>query len=97
LFWVINSAQASNENYKLSESSSTKYKTKLCEISDQLTGITFQNVDKKWLHDDIYIYIAKVITKTISFNLELTITFKVHDSKMENFHKLFLIINFYSK
>jgi len=69
----------------------------LCEISDQLTGITFKNVDKKWLHDNVYIYIAKVITKTISFNLELTIVFKVHDSKMENFYKLFLMISFYFK
>ncbi|XP_011341076.1 uncharacterized protein LOC105281508 isoform X2 [Ooceraea biroi] len=73
----FNIAPSSNdEDHKLSESLSTKYKTKLCEISSQLTGITFQNVNKRWLHDNVYVYVAKVKTKTISFNLELTIVFK---------------------
>ncbi|XP_071562294.1 uncharacterized protein [Temnothorax nylanderi] len=52
------------------------YKAKLCEITGQVTGITFKNVDRKWLRDDTYMYMAKVITKTISFNVELTVTFK---------------------
>lgn len=40
-------------------------------------GITFKDVDRKWLHDNVYTYTAKVTTKTISFNIELTVTFKV--------------------
>ncbi|XP_018315361.1 uncharacterized protein [Mycetomoellerius zeteki] len=65
-----------DEDHKLSESLSTKYKAKLCEITAQVTGITFKDVDRKWLHDDIYVYIAKVITKTISFDIELTVILK---------------------
>ncbi|XP_036139388.1 uncharacterized protein LOC105831095 isoform X3 [Monomorium pharaonis] len=42
----------------------------------QVTGIVFKDVDRKWLHDDIYMYTAKVITKTISFNVELTVACK---------------------
>lgn len=55
----------------------SNYKVKLSKISSQMTGITFKDVNKKWLKDDIYLYTARVITKTITFNLELTVDFKV--------------------
>ncbi|XP_012060579.1 PREDICTED: uncharacterized protein LOC105623812 [Atta cephalotes] len=64
------------DEHELSESSSTKYKAKLCEITAKVTGITFENVDRKLLRDDIYIYTAEVITKTISFDIELTVILK---------------------
>ncbi|KYM75549.1 hypothetical protein ALC53_14043 [Atta colombica] len=47
------------DEHELSESSSTKYKAKLCEITAKVTGITFENVDRKLLRDDIYIYTAE--------------------------------------
>ncbi|XP_077275174.1 uncharacterized protein LOC143904395 [Temnothorax americanus] len=66
-----------DEDEKLSNVSlSTRYKAKLCEITGQVTGITFENVDRKWLRDDTYMYMAKVVTKTISFNVDVTVTFK---------------------
>lgn len=66
-----------DEGQKLSESLSTRYKAKLCEITGQVMGITFKDVDRKWLHDNVYMYTAKVITKTIFFNVKLTVTLKV--------------------
>ncbi|EGI69593.1 hypothetical protein G5I_01679 [Acromyrmex echinatior] len=48
-----------DDDHKLSESLSTKYKAKLCEITAQVIGITFENVDRKLLRDDIYVYTAK--------------------------------------
>ncbi|XP_011703072.1 PREDICTED: uncharacterized protein LOC105459079 [Wasmannia auropunctata] len=74
-----------DEDYELSEFPSIKYKAKLCEITGQVTGITFKNVDKKWLRDDVYMYFAKVVTKTISFDVRLTVTFKnLNDFKIKD-------------
>ena len=67
-----------DDDHKLSESLSAKYEAKLCDITAQVTGITFDNVDRKLLRNDIYIYTAKVITKTISFDIELTVILKVY-------------------
>ncbi|XP_011254442.1 uncharacterized protein LOC105250177 [Camponotus floridanus] len=64
-----------NEDHKSSKPQSIKYKTKLCEIAGQVMGITFKDINKKWLHNNTFIYTAKVITKTFSFNLELTVVF----------------------
>jgi len=66
-----------DEDCKSSESLAIKYKAKLCEITGQVVGITFKDIDRKWLHDDVYVYIAKIVTKTISFDVKLTVTFKV--------------------
>ncbi|KYN32625.1 hypothetical protein ALC56_13107 [Trachymyrmex septentrionalis] len=75
-----------DDDHKLSESLSAKYEAKLCDITAQVTGITFDNVDRKLLRNDIYIYTAKVITKTISFDIELTVILKYlnDDFKIEN-------------
>lgn len=73
------STLSSDDEDQKSEFTSTRYKAKLCEITGQMTGITFKDVDREWLHDNTYMYIAKVITKTISFNVKLTVTFKVHE------------------
>lgn len=72
------STLSSDEDQKLLKSLSINYKAKLCEITGQVTGITFKDVNRKWLRDDVYMYIAKVVTKTISFNLQLTVIFKVY-------------------
>jgi len=74
------------DEHELSESSSTKYKAKLCEITAKVTGITFENVDRKLLRDDIYIYTAEVITKTISFDIELTVILKVYIGRILGMH-----------
>ncbi|XP_032690733.1 uncharacterized protein LOC116853679 isoform X2 [Odontomachus brunneus] len=74
-----------DENEKLSESLSATYEAKLCEISGQVTGIVFKSVNKKWLHDNIYLYTAKVETKAVSFNLELKVFIKGSDDfKIKN-------------
>ncbi|XP_072750343.1 uncharacterized protein [Anoplolepis gracilipes] len=74
-----------NEDYKLSKPQSIKYKAKLCEIAGQVTGITFKDINKKWLCNNIFIYTARVITKTISLNLELTvILMDMDDFKIDN-------------
>lgn len=64
-----------NEDHKPSKPQSIRYKTKLCEIAGQVMGITFKDINKKWLHDNTFIYTAEVMTKTFSFNLELTVVF----------------------
>lgn len=81
----FNTMLSSDDDQKLSEFLSTKYKAKLCEITGQVTGITFKDVDRKWLCDDVYMYIAKVVTKTISFDFKLTVTFRdLNDFKIKN-------------
>ncbi|XP_011162362.1 uncharacterized protein LOC105197600 isoform X2 [Solenopsis invicta] len=74
-----------DDDQKPSEVLSTKYTAKLCEITSQVTGITFKDVDRKWLNNDIYMYTAKVVTKTISFNMELTVALKnLNDFRIED-------------
>ncbi|KAM0724628.1 hypothetical protein ACS0PU_009709 [Formica fusca] len=73
-----------NEDHKPSKLQSIKYKAKLCEIAGQVTGITFKDVNKKWLRNNIFIYSAKVITKTISLNLELTVFMDLDEFKIDN-------------
>lgn len=93
-FLDVCSMLSSDDDQKLSEFLSTKYKAKLCEITGQVTGITFKDVDRKWLCDDVYMYIAKVVTKTISFDFKLTVTFRVskEDYIIHNtINQLFLI------
>lgn len=68
-----------DEEDKQSKLLFTKHEAKLCKISGQVTRITFANVDKKWLHDDVYAYMAKVVTKMISFDLELVVVLKNSD------------------
>lgn len=73
------------EDHKPLKPQSVKYKTKLCEIASQVTGITFKDINKKWLHNNTFIYTVRVITKTFSFNLELTVDFMhMEDFKIEN-------------
>lgn len=78
-----------DEDQKLSETLSTRYKAKLCEITGQVMGIMFKDVDRKWLHDDVYMYIANVITKTVSFNVKLIVTLKV---RKKNYYKYTILI-----
>jgi len=96
IFDLNYSVSFDNEDCKSSESLSIKYKAKLCEITGQVIGITFKDVDRKWLHDDVYIYIAKIVTKTISFDVKLTVTVKVcrkdHNSIISSIYFLFLFL-----
>ncbi|OAD46930.1 hypothetical protein WN48_08948 [Eufriesea mexicana] len=48
----------------------------LCEISRRISGIIFENIDKKWLHDNVYKYTAYLKTKALSFYIELIIKLK---------------------
>ncbi|KAL6442300.1 hypothetical protein ACFW04_002509 [Cataglyphis niger] len=73
-----------NEDNKPSKLQSIKYKAKLCEIAGQVTGIRFKDVYKKWLRNNIFIYSAKVETKTISFNLELTVSMNSNEFTIDN-------------
>ncbi|KAK1129975.1 hypothetical protein K0M31_019666 [Melipona bicolor] len=49
------------------------YSHNVCEFSRQVSGITFKNIDKKWLHDNIYKYATYLVTKTLNFYVELTV------------------------
>ncbi|KAL6256134.1 hypothetical protein P5V15_012254 [Pogonomyrmex californicus] len=74
-----------SEDQQLLESISSKYNAKLCKVTSQAAGITFENINKNWLQDDVYMYVGKVITKTVSFNVELTVFSKnLNDFKVEN-------------
>lgn len=75
--YYYSSLSSDDENEKLSESLPAMYEAKLCEISGQVTGIVFKDVNKKLLHNNTYLYTAKVETKAVSFNLELTVLVKV--------------------
>ncbi|CAD1473929.1 unnamed protein product, partial [Heterotrigona itama] len=52
---------------------------RVCELSRQISGITFENIDKKWLHDNIYKYTTYLVTKTLNFYIDLTV--KLEDEK----------------
>lgn len=77
---IYSTLPSDNEDHKPLKSQSIKYKTKLCDITGQVMGITFKDINKKWLHDNIFTYTAKVLTKTFSFNLELTVVFTHNDT-----------------
>lgn len=68
-----------DDDKRLSESHqpTTRYKAKLCKITGQVTGITFEDIDRTWLRDNVYMYVAKVVTKTIAFDVKLTVAFEV--------------------
>ncbi|KYN16597.1 hypothetical protein ALC57_11106 [Trachymyrmex cornetzi] len=77
----FNTTLLPDDDYKLSESLSTKYKANLCEVTAQVTGITFENVDRKLLRDNIYIYVAKNLSD--DFNIKNIICYfnkNIHDS-----------------
>ncbi|XP_063976818.1 uncharacterized protein LOC135162370 [Diachasmimorpha longicaudata] len=53
-----------------------KFIVRLVDATQQATGIFFQNVDKKWLRDNVWNYTSKVVMKILKFNLELTVDLK---------------------
>lgn len=54
------------------------YEYRLCEVSQQVSGINFKNIDKKWLYDNIYKYTTYLTTKILSFYIELTVKLEVY-------------------
>ena len=52
------------------------YEQKLCEVSRQVSGITFDNVDRKLLGDNLYLYTANLVTKSLTCLVELTVQLK---------------------
>jgi len=90
----FNITLSSNNEGEESTSVPTKYKAKLCEITGQVTGITFKDVNRKWLRNNVYMYIAEVVTKTVSFNVELTVFFKdLNNFQVENIMCYFIDIH----
>ncbi|XP_011301343.1 uncharacterized protein [Fopius arisanus] len=53
-----------------------RFIVRLVDATQQATGITFQDVDKKWLRDNVWHYTSKVIMKVLKFNLDLTVDLK---------------------
>ncbi|XP_015109970.1 uncharacterized protein LOC107036492 [Diachasma alloeum] len=53
-----------------------RFIVRLVDATQQATGISFQNVDKKWLRDNVWNYTSKVIMKVLKFNLDLTVDLK---------------------
>ncbi|KAK9293705.1 hypothetical protein QLX08_011413 [Tetragonisca angustula] len=61
-----------NREEKLQEQYET-YSHSVCEFSRQASGITFKDIDKKWLRDNVYKYTTYLVTKTLNFYVELTV------------------------
>ncbi|XP_012276177.1 uncharacterized protein LOC105697435 [Orussus abietinus] len=59
-----------------SPKTSWRDQSKLCEASRRIFGITFNDIEKKWLKNNEYLYTARVITKAIKFFLDLKVDLK---------------------
>ncbi|XP_047362998.1 uncharacterized protein LOC124954308 [Vespa velutina] len=70
------SSLAENAKEDYMNKSSLEENNKLCDFSHHLTGIMFKDAKKDWIDDKIYKYTANVVTKAISFYLELTMDLK---------------------
>ncbi|XP_012215543.1 uncharacterized protein [Linepithema humile] len=83
-----------DENQESSTELSSNSKVRQCKTASHITGITFEDVSKDWLHDNIYMYKATVVTRTITFNLELKVDFKnTSNFKIDNIMCYFTDIN----
>ncbi|XP_053973964.1 uncharacterized protein LOC128873935 isoform X1 [Hylaeus volcanicus] len=57
----------------------------LCEITSKISGITFEDIEKKWLRKNIYQYTTHLVTTTVQFLLQLIVKlekekeFEIHD------------------
>lgn len=49
-------------------------KHRACEISRKVSNLMFENVDRKWLKDNIYKYTALASTNCLQFHVELLVT-----------------------
>ncbi|XP_076182516.1 uncharacterized protein LOC143154344 isoform X2 [Ptiloglossa arizonensis] len=62
-------------------------KEKLCEITRQITGVTFKNIDKNWLEECIYQYRTDLEIADLRIFVELTVKlegekeFEIYDIK----------------
>ena len=68
-----------NREEKLQEQYET-YSHSVCEFSRQASGITFKDIDKKWLRDNVYKYTTYLVTKTLNFYVELTVKLEVYNT-----------------
>ena len=53
-----------------------QYEKKLCELSRQVSGITFHNVNRKLLQDNLYQYTTQLVTKSFTCLVELRVQLK---------------------
>ncbi|XP_076293548.1 uncharacterized protein LOC143215348 isoform X2 [Lasioglossum baleicum] len=51
-------------------------KRKFCKVTRQVSGIKFENIDRKWMNDNIFKYTADVVTSALEFFVELTVEIK---------------------
>ena len=49
---------------------------KLCKVARQVSGITFDNVDRKLLQDNLYLYTTNLVTKSFTCLVDLTVQLK---------------------
>lgn len=78
IFFYISLPNATKITNNLEEKLQEHYEYRLCEVSQQISGINFKNIDKKWLHDNIYKYTTYLTTKILSFYIELTVKLEVY-------------------
>ncbi|CAK9817218.1 hypothetical protein ANTQUA_LOCUS9287 [Anthophora quadrimaculata] len=45
----------------------------LCNVSQQITNIKFENTERKWLNDNVYLYTTFLMTKVLKIYVELTV------------------------
>ncbi|XP_076622391.1 uncharacterized protein LOC143342420 isoform X2 [Colletes latitarsis] len=50
-----------------------QHKQSICEITRQVTGITFKDIKKKWLGENIYQYKTYLVTTSLKLFLDLTV------------------------
>lgn len=58
----------------------------LCNVSCGVSGITFKDIDKKWLHDNVYKYTTCLKTKALNLYVELTVKLEVYNTKYYYFY-----------
>ncbi|XP_031836592.1 uncharacterized protein LOC116428720 isoform X2 [Nomia melanderi] len=61
-------------NVKIKENKLHEHvKHTFCEVTCEVMGIRFENIDREWLNNNIYKYIAEMITSALQCILELTV------------------------
>ncbi|XP_033223772.1 uncharacterized protein LOC117177287 [Belonocnema kinseyi] len=53
-----------------------KNNIRLIEVSQRILGVSFEDVNKNWLRDNIYEYKATIVTKALRLSFELTVDSK---------------------
>ncbi|XP_050592639.1 uncharacterized protein LOC126923321 [Bombus affinis] len=76
---MLNLPRTTESGNNTKEKLQGQYTHILCNVSCGVSGITFKDTDKKWLHDNVYKYTTCLKTKALNLYVELTV--KLEDEK----------------